>query len=458
MEVHDSLTEAMGNTPLLRLKSVTKGIARTRDVLAKIEYLNPGGSVKDRIALRMVETAERQGSLRAGGVIVEPTSGNTGVGLAIVAQERGYRCVFTCPDKVAADKIAVLRAYGAEVVVCPTSVPPEHPDSYYSVARRLVGESENGWQPDQYANPDNPAAHYHWTGPEIWRQTDGKVTHFVAGIGTGGTISGIGRYLKEVSAGRVKIIGADPEGSVYSGGTGRPYLVEGVGEDIWPATFDRDIADEVIAISDADSFALTRRLAREEGLLVGGSSGLAVAAALRVSATAEPGDVIVVILPDGGRGYLSKIFNDAWMADYGFLQAGGATVADLLAARAPDLPALVHVHPGETVAQAIALLREYDVSQLPVVQVEPPLMAAEVAGSVAERDLLDALVSGRASPQDPVSSHMSPPLPVLGQGEPVSRAASVLEKSGAALVHVDGKPAAVLTRADLLAYYAGVNV
>jgi cystathionine beta-synthase len=456
VEVYDSLTEVMGNTPLLRLRSVTKGTTGTRDVLAKIEYLNPGGSVKDRIALRMIETAEREGRLRPGGVIVEPTSGNTGVGLAIVAQERGYRCVFTCPDKVAADKIAVLRAYGAEVVVCPTSVAPGHPDSYYSVARRLARETPDGWQPDQYANPDNPAAHYHWTGPEIWRQTDGRITHFVAGIGTGGTISGTGRYLKEASGGRVQVIGADPEGSVYSGGTGRPYLVEGVGEDIWPDTFDRTVADRVIAVSDADSFAMTRKLAREEGLLVGGSSGLAVAAALRVAAEAGPDDVIVVMLPDGGRGYLSKIFNDAWMADYGFLrgQDTGTTVADLLAAREAGLPALVHVHPDETVAQAIALLREYDVSQLPVVQEEPPLMAAEVAGAVAERDLLDALVSGRAKPGDPVSAHMSPPLPVLGQGEPVSRAAAVLEKSGAALVHVDGKPAAVLTRADLLGFYA----
>jgi len=456
VEVYDSLTGAMGNTPLLRLKSVTKGVAGTHDVLAKIEYLNPGGSVKDRIALRMVETAEREGKLRPGGVIVEPTSGNTGVGLAIIAQARGYRCLFTCPDKVAADKVAVLRAYGAEVVVCPTSVPPGHPESYYSVARRLARETPNGWQPDQYANPDNPAAHYHWTGPEIWRQTEGRITHFVAGIGTGGTISGTGRYLKEVSGNRVKVIGADPEGSVYSGGTGRPYLVEGVGEDIWPVTYDGSVVDEVIAVSDADSFGMTRRLAKEEALLVGGSSGLAVAAALRVAAKAAPDDVIVVILPDGGRGYLSKIFNDDWMSDYGFLRehAAGPTVADLLAARQPGLPALVHVHPDETVAQAIALLREYDVSQLPVVQEEPPLMAAEVAGAVAERDLLDALVSGRARPQDPVSEHMSPPLPVLGQGEPVSRAAAVLEKAGAALVHLEGKPAAVLTRADLLGYYA----
>ena len=295
MQVYDSLSELVGNTPLLRLRSVTRGVPGSQ-VLAKVEYFNPGGSVKDRIALRMIAAAEASGQLRPGGTIVEPTSGNTGAGLAIVAAERGYRCVFVCPDKVAQDKISVLRAYGAEVVVCPGTVAPDHPDSYYSVARRLAAETPGGWQPDQYANPENPASHYATTGPEIWAQTDGTVTHFVAGIGTGGTITGTGRYLKEISGGTVKVIGADPEGSVYSGGSGRPYLVEGVGEDIWPATYDPEVCDEIIAVSDAQSFGMTRRLAREEALLVGGSSGLAVAAALRVAERAGPGAVVVVLL------------------------------------------------------------------------------------------------------------------------------------------------------------------
>jgi cystathionine beta-synthase len=458
MQVHDSLSDLVGNTPLVRLRSVTRGIPGA-NVLAKVEYFNPGGSVKDRIALRMVAAAEAAGDLRPGGTIVEPTSGNTGVGLAIVAAERGYRCVFVCPDKVGQDKIGVLRAYGADVVVCPGTVAPDHPDSYYSVARRMAAEIPGGWQPDQYANPENPASHYATTGPEIWSQTDGTITHFVAGIGTGGTISGVGRYLKEASGGAVRIVGADPEGSVYSGGSGRPYLVEGVGEDIWPATYDPSVCDEIIAVSDAESFGMTRRLAREEALLTGGSSGLAVAAALRVARAAqgaEPGAVIVVLLPDGGRGYLSKIFNDEWMADYGFLsaQTSEPLVADVLAGKERILPEFVHIHPEETVGAAIALLREYDVSQLPVVKQEPPVMAAEVVGSVVERDLLDALVAGRARPADPVGGHMSPPLPVVGSGEPVSRAVLALEKAGAAVVHVDGKPSGLLTRQDVLAFFA----
>src|SRR5215469_2298863 len=323
MQVYESLVDLIGNTPLLRLRKVTRQIGSgtgTPAILAKVEFLNPGGSVKDRIALRMVEAAEASGALVPGGTIVEPTSGNTGVGLAIVAAEKGYKCVFVCPDKVAQDKIAVLRAYGAEVVVCPTTVSPESPDSYYKVSDRLATEIPGGWKPDQYANPANPESHYLTTGPEIWDQTDGKVTHFVAGIGTGGTISGAGKYLKEVSAGRVTVIGADPEGSVYSGGTGRPYLVEGVGEDFWPDTYDKQICDQIIPVSDADSFLMTRRLAAEEALLVGGSCGMAVVAALRVAEQAGPDDLVVVLLPDGGRGYLSKIFNDAWMSSYGFLR------------------------------------------------------------------------------------------------------------------------------------------
>ncbi len=453
MEYAESLVELIGNTPLVKLSSVTEGLAPL--VLAKVEYLNPGGSVKDRIALRMIEAAERSGELRPGGTIVEPTSGNTGVGLAIVAQKRGYKCVFVCPDKVSGDKINVLRAYGAEVVVCPTVVPPEHPDSYYNTSDRLVREIDGAWKPNQYANPANPQSHYETTGPEIWRQTDGRVTHFVTGLGTGGTVSGAGRYLKEASGGRVRVVGADPEGSVYSGGTGRPYLVEGVGEDFWPTTYNREICDEIEAISDADSFELTRRLAREEGLLVGGSCGMAVAAALRVAARGTADDVVVVLLPDGGRGYLSKIFNDDWMADYGFLRTSShVTVGDVLRRKTGQLPELVHVHPQDTVREAIDILREYSVSQMPVVKAEPPVMSAEVVGSVVERDLLDLLFTGQARLADPLERHMSPPLPVIGAGEPVDAAVTALEKADAAVVLLDGKPAGVLTRQDLLVHLA----
>lgn len=455
MDYANALLDLVGHTPLVRLRKVTDGSSPL--VLAKVEYFNPGGSVKDRIASRMVEAAEQSGELKPGGTIVEPTSGNTGVGLAMVAQEKGYRCVFVCPDKVSEDKRNVLKAYGAEVVVCPTAVPPEHPNSYYEVSDRLVREIDGAWKPNQYANENNPRAHYETTGPEIWEQTDGRLTHFVAGIGTGGTISGTGRYLKEVSDGRVQIVGADPHGSVYSGGTGRPYLVEGVGEDFWPDTYDRDICDRIIEVSDADSFAMTRRLAREEAMLVGGSAGMAAAAAVRLAKELDdPDAVIVVLLPDGGRGYLTKVFDDEWLGRYGFLTPprGEQTVGDLLRGKEGRLPDLVHTHPHESVAEAVKILREYSVSQMPVLRAEPPVRAAEVAGAVSERDLLDKLFHGEASLADTVEQHMAPSLPSIGAGEPVEEAVAALEDADAVIVHEEGDPVGVLTRHDLLGYVA----
>ncbi|GAA0796102.1 cystathionine beta-synthase [Spirilliplanes yamanashiensis] len=457
MRYYDNVVEMIGNTPLVRLHSVTEGIAAT--VLAKVEYVNPGGSVKDRIALRMVEDAEKAGLLAPGGTIVEPTSGNTGVGLALVAQTRGYKCVFVCPDKVSEDKRNVLKAYGAEVVVCPTAVAPEDPRSYYNVSDRLAREIPGAWKPDQYANPANPRSHYEDTGPELWEQTAGRITHFVTGVGTGGTVSGVGRYLREQKP-DVRIIGADPEGSVYSGGTGRPYLVEGVGEDFWPTTYDRDICDEIIEVSDKASFEMTRRLAREEGLLVGGSCGMAVVAALDAARRAAPDDVVVVLLPDGGRGYLSKIFNDTWMARYGFLDTGAdghPTVADALGAKDGTIPPMVHVHPTETVRDAIDYMREYGVSQLPVLKAEPPVVTGEVAGSIAEKALLDALFTGQAHLHDTIERHMAEPLPMIGGGQPVGEAVTLLEHADAAMVLIDGKPAGVLTRQDLLAHVGAAH-
>jgi len=456
MRIAQHISEIIGNTPLVQLNSVVPpGSGR---VVAKVEYLNPGLSSKDRIAVKMIDAAEASGELKPGGTIVEPTSGNTGVGLALVAQRRGYRCVFVCPDKVSEDKQNVVRAYGAEVVVCPTAVPPEHPGSYYSVSDRLVGEIDGAWKPDQYSNPQGPASHYETTGPEIWADTDGQVTHFVAGIGTGGTITGAGRYLKDVSEGRVKVVGADPEGSVYSGGTGRPYLVEGVGEDFWPTAYDPAVPDQIIAVTDSDSFNMTRRLAREEAMLVGGSCGMAVVAALKVAEEAGPDSLVVVLLPDGGRGYLSKIFNDAWMSSYGFLRTrlDGSieqpTVGDVLRGKSGHLPDLVHTHPSETVRDAIGILREYGVSQMPVVGAEPPVMAGEVAGSVSERELLSAVFEGRANLADAVGTHMSPPLPIIGAGEQVSALAKTLRDLDAVMVVEEGKPVGVITRYDLLGF------
>lgn len=453
IQAADSLLDLIGNTPLVRLDRTARDLSCT--LLAKLEYLNPGGSVKDRPALRMIEAAEREGLLGPGGTIVEPTSGNTGVGLAIVAARRGYRCIFTMPDKIAEEKRALLRAYGAEVVVCPTSVPPEHPDSYYSVAERLAETTPGAFRPNQYANPHNPEAHVRTTGPEIWEQTGGRITHFVCAIGTGGTISGIGRYLKSKNP-AIQVIGADPEGSVYSGGTGRPYLVEGIGEDFWPATYDREVADRVIMVSDRDSFLTARRVTREEGILVGGSCGTAVAAALEVGRDLGPDDVVVVLLPDSGRGYLSKVYDDGWMADHGFLRAGGDDLAAVLGRKAVDLPPLVHVHPDETVRSAIAILKEFGVSQMPVVQAEPPVALAEVVGTVSDRLLLQAALEKPETIDGPVSAVMESPLPTVGAGEPIDLAAARLAGGASAVLVMDeGRPVGIVTRSDLLEYLAG---
>jgi cystathionine beta-synthase len=446
----ESVLDLVGDTPLVRLRSLAEGIAAT--VLVKVEYLNPGGSSKDRIAARIVEAAEREGRLRPGGTIVEPTSGNTGIGLALVAQQRGYRCVFVVPDKVGEEKRNVLRAYGAEVVVCPTAVAPESPDSYYSVSDRLVREIPGAFKPDQYSNPNGPLSHYETTGPEIWRDTEGTVTHFVAGVGTGGTISGVGRYLKEKNP-AIRIIGADPEGSVYSGGTGRPYLVEGVGEDFWPTAYDGSVVDEIIASSDAESFDITRRLAREEGLLVGGSSGLAVSAGLKAAKDLGPDDVMVILLPDGGRGYLGKVFNDTWMRSYGFLPPeAGRTVADVIGTKEAEYEGLVHVHPSDTVRHVIDKMRRFNISQMPVLSAEPPVVMGEVVGAIDERSLVEAVFDGRAQLTDALAEFVNPPLGLIGMNDSVEAARDALTTADALLVTSEGKPAGVITRHDLLAF------
>jgi len=455
MKYAEHIADLVGDTPLVKLQHVTAGVKCT--VLVKLEYLNPGGSAKDRIAKRIIDAAEESGALKPGGTIVEPTSGNTGVGLALVAQQRGYKCVFVVPDKVGEDKIDVLRAYGAEIVMTPTSVQPDSPESYYSVSDRLVQEIPGAFKPNQYDNPNGPRSHYESTGPEIWRDTDGTVTHFVAGIGTGGTISGTGRYLREISDEKVRIIGVDPEGSVYSGGTGRPYLVEGVGEDIWPGSYDPTVPHEIVAVDDAEAFRMTRRLAREEGILVGGSSGMAVVGALRVAQSLPADAVMVVLLPDGGRGYLSKIFNDSWMRSYGFSDVeAGETVADVLDARASTsagkIPDLVHAHPSDTVLEAIGMMTEYAVSQLVVLSAEPPVMMGEVVGAVDERGLLDLLFRGDAKATDAVGAHVGAELPLIGIHATIDQARTALAAADALLVTVEGRPHTVLTRQDLLAY------
>ncbi len=449
MEVSESLIDLVGNTPLVRLNRTGRHLRC--HLLAKLEYLNPGGSVKDRPALAMIRAAEAEGLLRRGSTIVEPTSGNTGVGLAMIAAQRGYSCIFTMPDKIAEEKRQLLRAFGAKVVVCPTAVDPGHPDSYYSVADRITAETPGAFQPNQYRNAANPSAHELSTGPEIWRQTAGRVTHFVAGVGTGGTISGVGRYLKAQNP-AIQVIAADPEGSIYSGGGGRPYLVEGIGEDFWPTTYDPSTVDKVVAVSDSDSFLTARRVTRDEGIIVGGSCGTAVWAALHIGKDLGPDDVVVVLVPDSGRGYLSKLYDDRWMADHGFGRAQGETAEAVLAAKGDRYPPLVHVHPEETVRAAIALLQEYGVSQVPVVKAEPPLALAEVVGSVSDRQLLEHTLHNAEAFDQPVSSVMGPPMDTVGHSETVDGIAARLEGTSAVLVLDGGHPIGILTRSDLLSF------
>jgi cystathionine beta-synthase len=420
-------------------------------IVAKVEFMNPGGSVKDRAALEMINAAERDGLLVAGSTIIEPTSGNTGVGLALVAAQRGYRCVFVTTDKVAPEKVSLLRAYGAEVVVCPVAVEPDDPASYYSVAERLVRETPNSFRPNQYANPANADAHYLTTGPEIWRQTDGRITHFVAAAGTCGTITGVARYLKQMNP-EVRVVCADPEGSVFSGGTGRPYLVEGVGEDFFPAAWEPSLYDEVIAVSDALSFATARRVAAVEGMLIGGSCGTAVAAALQVAEQAGPDDLIVVLIPDSGRGYLSRVFNDEWMAGFGFLRECDRCVGAILESRSTDTPTLVYVNPGQTVRDAIELMRRHEISQIPVCKNTPPFAAAEVSGALDELHLMERMFQDPGVLDRSVLEVMGPKLPTVGVGQSVAHAVQLLDNNPAVLVLSGGRPEAVITRSDLLQY------
>ncbi len=448
--IADSVIDLIGATPLVRLRKISEKYDIPSVLTMKMETTNPGGSAKDRPALEMILAAEREGLLQPGGTIVEPTSGNTGVGLAIVAAQRGYKCVFVMTDKVAPEKVSLLRAYGAEVVVCPVAVPPDDPSSYYKVAERLTYE-RNAFRPNQYANPNNPLAHVKTTGPEIWQQTGGRVTHFVAGAGTCGTITGTARYLKQQNP-NVRIVAADPDASVFSGGSGRPYLVEGVGEDFYPAAWDPDLYDDVIPVSDEEAFLMARDVSRTEGILIGGSGGLAVAAAIKVAKSAAPNDIVVVLNPDSGRGYLSRVFDDDWMANFGFLRECDQCVGAVLDTRG-DTPSLLYVNPSSTVRHAIDVMRANGVSQLPVCKNTPPFAAAEVSGSVDELELMEAIYADPSVMNTEVEKVMGPKLPTIGVGQKVSKAVEMLDRAPALLVLSGGRPLSVLTRSDLLQYF-----
>ncbi len=452
--------ELVGGTPIVRLDRIGRGVAPT--LLAKLEYLNPGGSVKDRIGLAMIEAAEREGKLKPGGTIVEPTSGNTGVGLAIAAARKGYRCIFVMPDKMSQEKIAMLRAYGAEVVITPTAVPPDSPESYYSVSSRLAEEIPGGFKPDQYSNMSNPEAHYRTTGPEIWKQTDGEIDAIVVSVGTGGTISGVGRYFKEHKP-EVLIVGADPEGSVYTAreeGDVHPYLVEGIGKDSWPRTMDASVVDEWVRVSDRDSFVTARRLAREEGLLVGGSGGTTVWAALELARRVDKDARILSILPDSGRSYLSKFYDDNWMLQYGFLErkAPAPTIDEVLRFKRGEeheVPDLVTITSNQKVGAAIDLMQRYSISQLPVVRHEGADSLADVVGSVQERGVLDRVFKNPDAMNEDVAVVMQPPLAAVDVTDSLDQVfADLSGPSAAVVVAAAGRPTAILTRSDLLEYLA----
>jgi cystathionine beta-synthase len=454
---YPTVLDLVGNTPLVRLQKVARDVAPT--VVAKLEYMNPGGSVKDRIGLRMIERAEREGKLKPGGTIIEPTSGNTGVGLAIAAAIKGYRCIFVMPDKMSQEKISLLRAYGAEVVICPTAVPPESPESYYNVSDRLAEEIPGGFKPDQYSNEANPQAHYETTGPEIWEQTGGEIDAFVISVGTGGTISGTAKYLKEQKP-DLLVVGADPEGSIYSSPQVHTYLVEGIGEDFWPQTYDPTLVDEYVTVSDRDSFLTARALAREEGLLVGGSGGTAVHAALKVAERFGSDATIVTLIPDGGRAYLSKFYDDNWMLEYGFLErrAPVPTVAEVLRAKhaeEPGVPELVTIESHQKVGHAIDLMQRFSISQLPVVRHEPAETLADIVGSLQERGLLDRIFRNPDALNDDVAAAMQPPLAAVESDESVDTVfAAMTNGSPAVVVASRGRPTGMLTRSDLLEYLA----